>query len=210
MIQAECMGFKGHAFTDAPGTFSGSLRDILAMDIVHDAHGRGLFVASLNAVMRALGRCTDTVHCRAEGPEECAREMDLFLREQYPSVNKVTLVGYQPALLEMLAAGPWSVRILDLNPANIGTGALRCDRGKRRDGNAVQLLTLRTSFYVQGSTLCNGTIVNYILPDKEVLFYGISAAGAAHSYLGLKKNLYRCQIWKLKKHRRILVTLTVV
>ena len=185
MIQAECMGFKGHAFTDAPGTFSGSLRDILAMDIVHDAHGRGLFVASLNAVMRALGRCTDTVHCRAEGPEECAREMDLFLREQYPSVNKVTLVGYQPALLEMLAAGPWSVRILDLNPANIGQErfGVIVENGGTAMQSAIDFADL---ILCTGSTLCNGTIVNYILPDKEVLFYGISAAGASQ-LLGLKR-----------------------
>jgi hypothetical protein len=37
-----------------------------------------------------------------------------------------------------------------------------------------------------GSTLCNGTIVDYMLPDKDVLFFGTSAAGAA-KLLGLSR-----------------------
>ena len=37
-----------------------------------------------------------------------------------------------------------------------------------------------------GSTLCNGTMVDYLDLDKEVLFFGITAAGAG-AILGLKR-----------------------
>ena len=87
-------------------------------------------------------------------------------------------------LAEMLAAG-LGVRMLDLNPANIGQG--RFGVIVENSGTAMQsAIDFPDLILCTGSTLCNGTIVNYILPDKEVLFYGISAAGASQ-LLGLKR-----------------------
>ena len=72
MVQAECMGALGQAFTDAPSVFKGTLQDICALDIEKDSHDRGLFIAALNAVMKHLGKVECTVHCRNNGPEQCA------------------------------------------------------------------------------------------------------------------------------------------
>lgn len=178
MIQAECLGGRGQAFTDAPASFSGTLAEILTLDITRDAHARGLFIAALNAVMESLGKCTGTIHCRTEGPELCAQDARLYLRSRYPAVRNVTLIGYQPALLEMLAGSGYQVRALDLNPANIGQTrygvVIEDGDGALRDALDSADLILCT-----GSTLCNGTIVNFLDLETEVLFYGISAAGCA-------------------------------
>ena len=185
MIQAEFRGCRGQAFTDAPASFSGTLSEILDMDLIHDAHARGLFVAVMNAVMESLGLCRGTVHCRTEGPELCAQKMKAWLAGHRPDAKKITLVGYQPALLEMLSKSGYQVRVLDLNPKNIG---------QERYGVIVEdgLTAMQSAIdsadviLCTGSTLCNGTIVDYILPEKDVLFFGTSAAGAAE-LLGLNR-----------------------
>ena len=55
MVQAECAGCLGQAFTDAPAVFHGTLEEICALDLNTDSHNRGIFIASLNAVMKHLG-----------------------------------------------------------------------------------------------------------------------------------------------------------
>ncbi|MBQ9022297.1 MAG: hypothetical protein IJ108_00065 [Eubacterium sp.] len=185
MVQAEYRDGKGQAFTDAPADFSGTLADVADLDITSDAHARGIFIASMNAVMNALGRCKGTVHCRTEGPELCAKEMEAYLTEHYADVKRVGLVGYQPALLEMLANSEYEVRVLDLNPANIGEMryGVPVEDGAtmQQDVKAWADLVLCT-----GSTLCNGTIVDYLGLEKEVLFFGITIAGA-EEFLGVKR-----------------------
>ena len=178
MIQAEYHGGRGQAFTDAPSLFSGTLAEVLATDVAHDAYARSLFIAVVNAVMNSLGLCEGTVHCRTEGPELCAQEMRVYLERNYPDIENITLVGYQPALLEMLAKSRYNVRVLDLNPANVGQmryGVLVED-GANAMEDAKQSADL---ILCTGSTLCNGTIVDYLLPEKDVLFFGSTAAGCA-------------------------------
>jgi len=185
MIQAECLGSRGQAFTDAPASFRGTLSDVLDLDILNDPHGRGIFIAALNAVMRSLGRCSDTVHCRTDGPECCASDMKKCLADRWPHAKKITLVGYQPALLQMLAESGLAVRVLDLNPQNIG----QCRYGITvEDGGSSMTDAAEWADLIlcTGSTLCNGTMADYLSLDREVVFFGITAAGAA-SLLGLKR-----------------------
>ena len=186
MIQAEYKGFKGQAFTDAPAAFEGMLEDILQMDIEHNPHDRGIFIATVNAVMASLGLCRGTVHCRTDGPELCARDMQQFLETNYPDIQRIALVGFQPSLLEMLASGRYEVRVMDLNPGNIGKvkfGICVEDGTVMKDEiiNSYAELILCT-----GSTICNGTIVDYMNLDTDVLFFGTTASGAA-PLLGLKR-----------------------
>ncbi len=185
MIEAEWRGFRGQAFTDSPALFSGTLSDVMAIDLTHDAGGRAIFIATMNAVMRALGRVEGTVHCRKDGPELCAADMKAYLASNYPDVKKITLVGYQPALFEMLAGAGYELRVLDLNPANIGTVkyGVRVGDGVKDMAEAIASAEL---ILCTGSTLCNGTAVDYFLPDKEVVFFGITMAAAAE-LLGLKR-----------------------
>lgn len=185
MIEATFRGVRGQAFTDAPTTFSGTLRDVMQMDIVHNPHERGIFIAVLNAVMGALNRCTGTVHCRTEGPELCAHDMLGYLRAHAPHARRIALIGYQPALLNGLAESEYAVRVLDLNPANVGQVryGVTVEHGETAKDDAIAWADL---ILCTGSTLCNGTITDYIGIRPEVLFFGITLAGSA-GLLGLKR-----------------------
>lgn len=183
MLMATFRGAMGQAFTDAPARFEGTLRDILSLDLEGDSHARGLFIASLNAVMKALGRADNTVHCKDGGPEFCARHMADWVAETY-GTPRIALVGFQPALIGALSQR-FPLRVLDLNPDNIG---------KEKDGCPVlsgekcreETVAWADLVLCTGSTLCNGTIVDYLDLDKEVVFFGTTLAGAA-PILGLKR-----------------------
>ena len=163
--------------TDAPAAFEGTLAEVCALDIENDAHGRGIFIAALNAVMCRLGIVGCTVHCRGDGPELCAPMTAERIRCEY-GTPRIALIGYQPALLAELSK-EFTLRVLDLDPKNIGqlrSGVLVEDGGDealRREICAWAGLILCT-----GSTVCNGSIVDF-LGYENALFYGTSIAGAA-------------------------------
>ena len=184
MLQAEYCGCLGQAFTDAPAVFQGTLTDILALDLMDDMHSRGLFIASLNAVMAKLGFVDHTVHCRTEEPELCAREFYEYAKNHYTG-KKIALVGYQPSILDALSKD-FDIRDLDLNPQNIGQirYGIKVEHGI--DDYEEVVLDWADVVLCTGSTICNGTIVNFIDIGKEVLFFGVTVAGAAR-ILGLKR-----------------------
>ena len=184
MLQAEYEGALGQVFTDSPAVFSGTLEDILALDITHDSHARSLFIAALNAVMRRLGLVEGTLHCKNDEPELCAKDFASYIAENYGK-PKIALVGYQPALLEKLSS-VFELRVLDLNADNIGQTryGIRVEHGVDDYQSVVRgwaELVLCT-----GSTLTNGTVVNFIDIGKPVIFFGTTIAGAA-VILGLKR-----------------------
>ena len=183
MLMADFRGAMGQAFTDAPAHFEGSLDQVLALDLEGDPHSRGLFIATLNAVMKYLGRADNTVHCRDGGPELCARHMAQWVADAY-GAPKIALVGFQPALIAALSQR-FPLKVLDLNPDNIGKEKDGCPvlDGASGRQEAVDWADL---VLCTGSTLCNGTIVDYLDLDKEVVFFGTTLAGAA-PILGLKR-----------------------
>ncbi len=184
MLQAEYRGAFGQAFTDSPAEFAGTLGDVLALDIENDKGALGLYIASLNAVMRKLNLAKGTVHCKNDEPECCARELAGYVKEHYGH-PKITLVGYQPAMIEALSQA-FPLRVLDLNPENVGkvNDGIRIEHGKNDYRDAV--LSWPDLVLCTGSTLSNGTIVEYLGIGREVLFFGITIAGAAE-LLGLKR-----------------------
>lgn len=183
MLMATFRGAKGQAFTDAPAQFSGPLSQLLDADLDGDPHARGLFIAALNAVMKYLEKADNTVHCKDQGPELCARHMASWVGETYGS-PKIALVGFQPALLAALSRR-FEVQVLDLNPDNIGKVKDGCPV---RDGVTDRDAVLQWADLVlcTGSTLCNGTIVDFLDLTKEVVFFGTTLSGAA-PILGLKR-----------------------
>lgn len=183
MLMARFHQSEGQAFTDAPAQFSGSLEEILTLDVEGDPHARGLFIAALNAVMKHIGLADNSVHCRNDGPELCARHMADWVGAQYGSPN-IALVGFQPALIGSLSKR-FSLQILDLNPENIGKEKDGCPV---RDGSADRQSVIDWADLVlcTGSTLCNGTIVDFMDLCKPVVFFGTTLSGAA-PLLGLKR-----------------------
>lgn len=122
MIEAECAGCIGQAFTDQPSNYVGTLNDILFLPL-DSVSNRSLFIASLNAVLKKKRLVSRTVHCKNEEPEACASMLMEWLKKQIQEGQKIGLIGLQPAMLEKLSVtfGADSVLVSDLDPQNIGT-----------------------------------------------------------------------------------------
>lgn len=188
MLQAEFKGEIGQAFTSAPTVFSGTLEEIISLDLENDDHAKGLFIASLNAIMRYLKLTDRTIHCRNEEPELCAVEFKNHLRNEYKNA-KIALIGYQPAILENLSKD-FKVRVLDLSPENLGKDkfGVRVEHGI--DDYDEVVLEWADLILCTGSTIANGSIVNFLELDKPVIFFGTTIAGAAE-ILGLKRLCFK-------------------
>jgi uncharacterized protein (DUF4213/DUF364 family) len=182
LVQAEFKGALGQAFTDSPDSFEGILKEFLEMPVETNFQ-RAAFTAVLNAVMRHLGMVDRTIHCKDDEPNECARKLVEYIKKRF-SDPKIALVGFQPAILDFCRR-EFQVRVVDLNPENIG---------KEKYGVLVEDADLKTQevikwcslLLVTGSTLTNGTIVNFLGLDKPVVFYGTTIAGAS-KILGLNR-----------------------
>ena len=186
MIDAEFNGCHGQAYTDAPSEWSGCLEDFLDMDYENDPHARGLLIASINAVMGSFGMCDRMIHCREDGPKKCSCKLVPELMESYAD-KKILLVGFQPFITSKLSESGSNFRVLDLNPDCIGKvhyGALINDGADRKF--MAECIEWADLILCTGSTVCNGTLVDFLDTGKETLFYGTTIAGTA-ALLGLKR-----------------------
>ncbi|SHI33994.1 Putative heavy-metal chelation [Dethiosulfatibacter aminovorans DSM 17477] len=169
----ECIG---QSFTNAPSKFKGTLKDVASLDLSFNKN-RAIFISVLNATMKYLGLIDRTIHCKNEEPEICSGKYLDYLKEKYGDV-KIGLVGYQPSMLEKLSES-FELRILDLDKNNIGTNkyGIVVEDGEKAFSSVVDWADI---ILVTGSTVANGTVVDFINLDKEVIFYGTTIAGVAH------------------------------
>ena len=173
MIEAQFKGSRGQAFTDTPGTFEGSIRDIIALPLTNNFQ-RAVFIASLNAFMRELGHISGTLHCRDKEPEQCAREFVQHVRERFGN-PRVSFVGFQPAMIERLSER-FELRALDLDEDNIGTNKFGLTIEGPESTNDV--LEWGDIIIATGSTCVNGTMQQFV-GKKPVVFFGVSAAAVS-------------------------------
>ncbi|MDD4448510.1 MAG: DUF364 domain-containing protein [Methanothrix sp.] len=179
LMQAVFRGAIGQAFTAASGGFRGSLGDVLEMPL-DGPFERAVLIATMNAVLRYLGKIEGTIHCRDDGPGRCKASMAEWIKEQ--GAKKVGLVGLQPALLEALvqALGPEKVMVSDLAEA----GTVRCNVMVLDGMQAGQMFESCPLILMTGSTFANGTIDDLMEAVRgwgsRVVFYGSTAAGAAY------------------------------
>lgn len=183
MIEAEFRGARGHAFTNAPSSWEGSVRDLLKLPL-DTSEQRALLTVAMNAALRSLGLIDRTVHCRSEDIARCGDQMARALRRQYGPIT-VGVVGYQPGLVTGLAKhfGPDSVRVTDLLAENVG---------RRVHGTEIWDGVMRTDDLVKtaqlvlatGSTVANNTIDDLLqLAARHgvpVILYGVTAAAVCH------------------------------
>ena len=134
--------------------------------------------------MKHLNLIEKTIHCKDEEPEICALEFDKFTEANYKD-KKIAIIGYQPAILEALSK-KHNVRILDLNPEHVGKERYGVKVEDGIDDYEDVVLNWADVIYCTGSTLCNGSIVNFLNLDKEVIFFGTTIAGVA-KILNLKR-----------------------
>lgn len=173
MIEAAFRGSRGHAFTDMPGRFQGSVRDAVELPLENNFQ-RAVFIATFNAVMRELGLVEGTVHCRDKEPAQCAKELVEYVKERFGD-PRIAFVGFQPGMIERLS-GVFQMRVLDLDEDNIG---------KNKFGIVIEgpeatdeVLAWGDVIIATGSTCVNGTITKFV-GKKPVVFFGVSVAGAA-------------------------------
>ena len=173
MMEAEFRGARGQAFTDQFGDFDGTIADIAEMPLTNN-YRRAVFVAALNATMRSLGLCDRTVHCRDQGPSECAEHLREHLLTRLGPKACITLVGLQPKFVAALAKD-FQLRVLDLDPDNIGklVAGVRIE-GPEQERDAV---SWAQQLVITGSTLTNGTLGNFLGGPPATIF-GVTAAGA--------------------------------
>ncbi len=67
LVQAVYKGSAGQAFTVAKGGFRGTLGNVLELPLC-GSFERAALIATMNAVLRHLGRIEKTVHCKDDGP----------------------------------------------------------------------------------------------------------------------------------------------
>ena len=180
VVEATCLGARGHAFTDSPQDFRGTLRDVLALEL-STSHDRAAFIAVLNATLRSLGVIETSLHCRDEDPEKCAKELAGYIDDKWGKVP-VGLVGFNPAIAEALVGsfGSENVRITDLNPKNVHAmkfGVTVWDATTQTE----ELIRQSRVVLVTGTTLVNGTfdqIWDWIHSyGRDYLIYGVTGAG---------------------------------
>lgn len=183
LMQAEFKGYRGQAFTDMYGDFSGRLADVMAMDLTNNFR-RAIFISSLNAVLRYLGLVTKTIHCRDNEPRQCSHELVRYIEKNY-GYPKVAMVGLQPRMVEALSER-FELKVTDMDQANIGSEKF----GAVIEGpeSAPEHLEWCDIAVVTGTTIVNDTIGQFRIA-KPVVYYGITISGAA-KLLGLNHFCY--------------------
>jgi uncharacterized protein (DUF4213/DUF364 family) len=173
MLEAVFRDARGHAFTDMPGDFQGSLQDIVELDL-RDNFERAVFIAGFNAVMRYFGRVSNTVHCKDSEPRLCAQQLPAFVTKRFGK-PRIAFVGYQPTMIEELSQS-FDLRVIDLDPDNIGANRF----GLVIEGpeSTEDVLSWGDVILATGSTCVNGTIISFV-GKKPVVFYGVTVAGPA-------------------------------
>src|SRR4030042_523320 len=174
MLQADFKGSLGQAFTDMPGNYSGSLREILTMSLDNNFK-RAIFIAALNAVLRYLNYISKTVHCKDKEPGECAAHLVDYVKELFANPH-IAFIGMQPAMVEALAAN-FKIRVTDLNPNNVGQqkwGVLIEDAAYTKE-----ILSWADVILATGTTVINDTLTPLLI-EKPIIFYGVTIAGVAY------------------------------
>jgi len=182
VIEAAFDKAHGQAFTGIACQWNGTLEELLSLEL-SDIRNRGIFVASMNAVLRALGLVTGTNHCRDKDPTNCGPEIAGQLETRFGS-KRFGLVGLQPAILKALVNHFTRefVRVVDLNPDNIGSSKYgievwdgQTDLPRLMEWSEVGLVT--------GSSIVNGTIDEIIRrfkdESKPLVFFGNTISGTA-------------------------------
>jgi uncharacterized protein (DUF4213/DUF364 family) len=185
IVEATFSTSAGHAFTDAFCDYSDTIAGLLDLDL-RDPFNRSVFTASVNAVMRHMGRTRGTVHCRDKEPTQCAPMLVEYLQQNHPGARKIALVGLQPAMADALVDA-YDLAIVDLDPDNIGR---RIAGVSVRDGKSELSAAIGGSDVVvaTGSTASNGSIdvITKTAGDRPVVFFGVTISGAA-DLLGLER-----------------------
>jgi hypothetical protein len=176
MIEADFLGSKGQAFTDHPGNYNGSLKDVLELDF-ENVFNRAIFVASLNAVLKHLDLVRDTVHCKDLVPKICAQNLVLNVKERFGN-PKIGFIGLQPGMVEELSKA-YELRVVDLDKDNIGRVFNKTVIEDVK--NTKDVLEWCDIILATGSTVVNSSYSNFLV-GKPLILYGVTISGLAYLF----------------------------
>ena len=174
MIQADFKGSLGQAFTDMPGNYNGTLKEIFDMPLDNNFQ-RAVFIATLNAVLRYLNYISKTVHCKDKEPAECAAHLVDYIKERFGN-PRIAFIGMQPAMVEALVV-QFLIRVVDLDPDNVGQR--RCGVLIEDVAYTKEILSWADLILTTGTTVVNDTLTPLLI-EKPIIFYGITIAGVAY------------------------------
>jgi uncharacterized protein (DUF4213/DUF364 family) len=169
MIEAEFRNGKGHAFTDMPGNFSGTINDVLNFKRKNNFE-TAVYMAVMNAVLNDLRLVDKTIHCKNQEPVECAEKLIEKSKEFFKEGSKILMVGYQPRLAETMKK-IFDLRIVDLDHENIESG--KCESPE----NTEDLIKWCEGIFATGSCFANNTWNLFAESGKKLIFYGVTCAG---------------------------------
>jgi len=175
MLEASFKNSKGAAFTDMFGNFEAKLGEIINMELKNNFR-RGIFIASLNAVLRELDLIGKTRHCKNEDLIVCSKDVCDFIREKFGK-PKIFLCGLQPRLAEKLSS-EFEIRITDMDEENIGKEINKARVGSAKETDSC--MNWCDMIFATGSTFVNDTAPRLIKSGKPMAFYGVTAAAPTY------------------------------
>ena len=182
IVEAEFRSSFGQAFTGSPRVFEGSIKDVMELPEYVEGNS-AILIATINAIMKYLGKADRVRHCKNEEPEKCAGEMAQNILQRFGKI-KIGVIGYQPAILENVSKvfGAENVKCTDLNVNNIGTNkfGLEIWDGSKDTSRLIDLsdLVLATSSALSNNTF-DGIYRKTQEKNKKIIIFGITGAGIA-------------------------------
>ncbi len=180
LLECRIAKFKGHAFTPYPLRYEGVLRDMASSIDLSDIGWRGVFFASLNALLSMLGIIEGGTHCSGDKPERCGKELVNYLLRNYGRGVRVLHIGYHPGHVKALVGNFRELHVTDLNREVVG----KVKYGVRVvDGSKNSELIKRVDVVlITGSTIVNKTLYGIVEEvfkgGKAGVIYGVTAKGA--------------------------------
>ena len=176
-MTAVIRGTCGQAYTETPESFQGTLKE--ALEIPPTEKGiSAVTISALNAAMNILGLAPGTFPEEEQSRIDYADALCRYVAEKHGKSN-IILVGYDGYLVKRFVEEGFDFWTMDRDPANITQNRFHHVVVNNAKRNRESSFVWGKYFVVTGSTLCNGTILHYLDSGKELLFYGITCAGAA-------------------------------
>ncbi len=175
LIQANYKNSAGVAFTDIYGNYEDYLYGIIEMDLSNNFR-RAIFISVINAVLRDLNLIERTAHCKDNDLLKCRDQLEDFITHNYDN-PRILMIGFQPRLAEALG-NKFSVKFFDMDKDNIGK---KVNGLKIINGDHWQDYTGACDLiFATGSTFVNDTAKNFIMPEAQTIFYGVTCAGPCY------------------------------
>ena len=176
-VTAILLDHHGEAYTEHPMDFDGTLREALTLPCSDDGIDART-IAALNAAMSVLGQCPGTFSDDPAVHQQYADAICNYLIRNYGR-SHIILVGYDGYFVKRFMEEELDFWTMDRDPDHITKDRFNHVIVNSGKYNRESCFAWGKIFVITGSTLCNGTITQYLDQGKDLLFYGITCAGAS-------------------------------